>query len=146
MEQKQTEKIPIVKPPTLIDNSIVLFTPIMLEKWIKINGVQLSIPKLYWTDYTFKKAVPIMFKDVFPDFIVRFTRIRDSEYELRIANLPQKYELEISDSLKSFVVISQYDTICVLDIDFSKMPKNEEIVEEHVSFQLAYNYYPTENR
>src|SRR6266853_2048800 len=143
--KKQTEKIPIVIPPTLIDNSIVLFTPITLEKWIKINGVQLNIPKLYWTYYTFKNAVPIMFKEIFPDFTARFTEIRDSEYYLRIGNLPLKnYVIEISDYLNSFVIISRFETTCGLKIEFSKMPKKEEIVEEHVSFELAYNYYPTE--
>src|SRR6266853_5002685 len=144
-DKRNTHKIPIVQPPIIIDNSTVLFTPITEEKWIKINGLQLEIPKFYWTYYAFKKAVPIMFKKIFPDFTARFTEIRDSEYYLRIGNLPLKnYVIEISDYLNSFVIVSKFETTCGLDIDFSKMPKDEDIVEEHVSFELAYNYYPTE--
>ena len=78
----QTHKTFITQPPVIIDKSVVLFTPVMDDMWIKINGIKLEIPKLYWTYDTFKKAVPIIFKDIFPDFIVRFTRIRDFEYDL----------------------------------------------------------------
>src|SRR5438552_8937141 len=51
-----TSKIPISQPPIIVDNSEVLFTPLMKDKWIKINGKLLNIEDFYWTYYSLKKS------------------------------------------------------------------------------------------
>ena len=47
---------------------------------------------------------------------MRFTKIRDSEYELRVSNLPQNYTFEISYFGESFATVNKYGTTCVIVI------------------------------
>ena len=142
--QTRTHTIPIVAPASVVDNSEVLFTPVMDKSWIKINGKQVVIPKMYWIFYSLKKALPIMFKEVFPEFVVYFFEMQEFEYWLQIEHLPANYVIELSDSLKSFVAINKDVQMCTLILRFHERPKNANIEEDNVSFDLTYNYYPTE--
>src|SRR5438552_15824151 len=82
--QTRTHEIPIVEPPTVVDTSEAIFTLIMDDIWIKINGKQVVILKMYWTFYSLKKALPIMFNEVFPEFVVELVERKECEYMLTI--------------------------------------------------------------
>src|SRR5438552_1762641 len=139
-----TSKIAIAQPPIIVDNSEVLFTPLMKDKWIKITGKLLHIEDFYWTYYSLTKALAVVTPERFPDYKFQFAQQNPGEYLMRISSLPANYEFEISDFFRHFVEIDKFNTACVLYFNLSKMPKTADIAEEHASFNLQYNYYPTE--
>ena len=139
--------INIIKPRELVDNSQHLFTPKTPgDLWLMVNDIKIELPKLYWTEKMFERAINLLFKE--NDCNCNFTFFGADE--LLISYSSSKPPTILFSNLMSttFVGINQRVVNNVdrgKSISYSYTVNQIEDVENdyELTFKLPYNYFPS---
>jgi hypothetical protein len=138
--------INIIKPNNITDTTQFLFTPKTPgDLWLVFNGTRIELPKLYWTEKMFQRAINLLLKENNCKCDIEFANSDEMMVSFSGAEPPIILFSNLISTTLSGINKGRREYIKRKSVSYDfKINQIEDVENDYeMTFKLPFNYYPS---